>query len=233
MKKILMSMVLCTVAGGAYAQNYLVDNPDNHSYFGARVGLDVSSAAGAHDGDYCNSAGFHVGAVYNVPLWMNLNFEPGLHLFYDTFGTRVTMMSGGDLIDGVPLEGKGSVRNFGFRIPFNFGYRFDFTENMSVSVYTGPVMNINLVARSHWNDIHVGNYYEDMSEFNGSLFGTGGFKRVDFQWQFGVGVSYDNYYLTIGGGVGMTNVFDGPLSDSVYDDSYRRNTFNLALGYNF
>lgn len=231
MKKLIISAALLVTAIGMSAQNYLLNNPDNHAYFGARVGLDVTSASGYGDpGTYVNSPGFHIGAIYNIPLVSNLYFEPGLHIFYDTFGSRINM---GVENAAMMTVANGSIRNFGFRIPFNFGYRFDFTDEISVSVYTGPVLNVNLTAHQSWNNPVIDGKITDLSELDGSVFGTGGFKRTDFQWQFGAGISYMQYYLTIGGGVGITNVYKGPLDGKILDDSFRRNTFNLAVGYNF
>ena len=101
------------------------------SFLGVRVGLDISSAANG-GGYYSNKAGFSAGAVYNIPLWRNLYFEPGLSVFYNPFGTTswdsyevsVPVISNGQPVmgsDGKPLtETKeiayqidGSIRNFG------------------------------------------------------------------------------------------------------------------------
>ena len=67
------------------ATSYMFDNPDNTTYFGARIALDISSAANG-GGAYSNKAGFSAGVVYNIPLWMNLYFEPGLSVFLNNFG---------------------------------------------------------------------------------------------------------------------------------------------------
>lgn len=230
MKKILISLTLAATAAGAAAQNYLIENPDNRAYFGVRAGLDISSAKGGED-VYVNSPGFHVGAIYQIPIKLNFYFEPGLHFFYDTFGTRITTGIRPDW--GMAYELEGSVRNVGFRVPFNFGYHFDFTDNISVSVYTGPVLNFNITAKNHLNRSGIPELDEGLYFSDTSLFGTGGFKRFDMQWQFGVGISYDKYYLTVGGGVGVTKAFNGPVDDKLFKDYFRRNTFNLALGYNF
>ena len=227
--------MLAAVATGicASAQNYLISNPDNRSYLGVRAGLDVTSVAGT-DAVYTNSAGFHIGAIYNMPLWLNLYFEPGLHFYYDTFGTRMSAMTVVTEDQGpLPYVVNGSIRNAGFRIPFNFGYHFDFTDDISVSLYTGPVLNFNISARQCWDEPDIQGLIVDYRPDEGSLFGKGGFSRIDMQWQFGIGCSYQQYYITVGGGVGMTNVFDGPASPRDYDVKFRRNTFNLALGYNF
>lgn len=210
MKRLLISLLTAaTIGGTASAQNYLVENPDNKAYFGARVGLDITSTAGEVLDVYNNGAGFTVGAIYNIPVVKNFYFEPGLHLFYDTFGEEL-MTAGG------PTPTSASIRNFGFRIPFNFGYRFDFTDEMSIYLFTGPVFNVNLTASEHIKD----------AGSSTSLFDYG-FKRTDFQWDFGVGYSYGKLYAQIGGGVGITKVCKNSY------EQFRRNTFNISIGYNF
>ncbi|MDE5607933.1 MAG: PorT family protein [Muribaculaceae bacterium] len=202
------------LGSAASAQNLLFENPDNKPYFGARVGLDVTSTAGETYDTYTNGAGFNVGAIYNIPVVKNFYFEPGLSLFYNTFGQEISVDA------DFPIEIKTSIRNFGFRVPFNFGYRFDFTDDMSIYIYTGPVLNINITAKEHFD----GN--GTMVSSTHSLMGNG-FKRADMQWDFGVGYSYNNLYVQVGGGVGVTKVFSSAV------ESFRRNTFNLAVGYNF
>ena len=77
--------MLCAI--GASAQySYMFNNPENHSYLGVRASLDISSASNG-GGNYSNQAGFSAGMIYNIPLFANLYFEPGLSVFYDTFGT--------------------------------------------------------------------------------------------------------------------------------------------------
>ena len=217
MKRTLTSIVAAiALVGSVSAQNYLLNNPDNKSYLGIRAGVDISSTAGAVVDTYGNGAGFTIGAIYNIPLWQNLYFEPGVHLFYDTFDY--------DFVDPESLpafeEFDGSIRNLGFRIPFNFGYHFDFTDDISVSLFTGPVLNTNLTAKTHFDGI---------KEFNHSIM-ENGFKRFDMQWDFGVSMTYaHNYYVAITGAVGMTKAYN----PSVDLTGFRRNTCNISIGYNF
>ncbi len=220
MKKTLILAALLAGSLTAGAQT-LFDNENNHAYFGARIGLDVTSASDGH-GIYSNGAGFHVGAVYNIPLYMNFYFEPGVSIFYNTFGQQVTTAWNEDVPGDVPFTVDGSIRNFGFRVPFNLGFRFDLTDEIGVSLYTGPVLNYSITAKEHWDKVGG----EEIMD-GGSLFGYRGFKHFDLQWDFGVGLSYQKYYLSVGGAVGVTKVFDNPVID------FRRNNFTIALGYNF
>lgn len=220
MNKFIISLIALGGAMSASAQADLLDNPDNHAYFGARVALDISSTA---DGNSCysNGAGFSIGAIYNIPLYKNLYFEPGLSIFYDTFGEEFLDYYPDDTAYSID----GSIRNFGFRIPLVAGYHFDFTDDMQFSVFTGPQINLSLIAKEHY----PGNSY--------SIFGDQGFKHIDLQWALGVGFSWNQYYVSLSGGIGMTKARDWKSRDVnnaiTAIDSFRRNNFSLTLGYNF
>ncbi len=218
MKKKLIGLMSLAAAFTVSAQNSdytLYNNPDNAPYFGARLGVDITSTSGNND-VYNNGAGFTLGAVYNIPLWQNLYFEPGLSLFYDTFGMEI--VAGYD--EYGPYMINGSIRNFGFRIPMQFGYFFDFTDDVRIAPFTGPQLNVNLTAKEHWNDAK--DPLKDQS-----IFGEGGFKRLDLQWVIGVGVTYQKYYVSLSGGIGMTK------ARSLKYDNFRRNNINISIGYNF
>lgn len=219
MKRAMLAVTAAlSIIGALKAQsNLLLDNPENESYLGIRLGFDVSSTAGCIDDTYGNGAGFTLGAVYNIPLWQNLYFEPGLHLFYDTFDYDLSLPG---LREDLFTVYEGSIRNFGFRIPFNVGYHFDFTDDISVSLFTGPVLNTNITAKTHVNGL---------KDYSYSIM-ENGFKRFDMQWDFGVSMSYGhNYYVAISGAVGMTKAYNPGKGDL----NFRRNTCNIAVGYNF
>lgn len=222
MKKTLLGLMAIGAAITATAQNSdytIYNNPDNAPYFGARIGVDITSTSGNEESlpdSYNNGAGFTIGAIYNMPLWQNLYFEPGLSLFCDTFGTEMIASADGS----TPYTIDGSIRNFGFRIPLQFGYFFDFTDDVRIAPFTGPQLNLNITAKQHWN-----NPSDPMP--TESIFGVGGFKRFDLQWVIGVGVTYQKYYVALSGGIGMTKVRDLKF------DHFRRNTFNISIGYNF
>lgn len=220
MKKLIISLIALGGAMTASAQADLLDNPDNHAYFGARLSLDISSTADGND-SYSNGAGFSIGAVYNIPLYKNLYFEPGLSIFYDTFGTEALALD----TEGLPIGTvDGSIRNFGFRIPIVAGYHFDFTDDMQFSVFTGPQINLSLTAKEHF----PGQSY--------SIFGDQGFKHIDLQWALGVGLTWQKYYISLSGGIGMTKARDWKVradNNTYIVDSFRRNNFSITIGYNF
>lgn len=226
------------------AQSYMFDNPENRTFFGVRAGIDISSAANG-GAMFSNKPGFSAGAVYNIPVVANLYFEPGLYLFYNTFGTVHIADYAYTVVDDQGVENTlhkiyqvdGSLRNFGFRVPLNFGYHFDFADDLSVHFLTGPQINLSLVARYHQNEV-ITPAPEVVKSTSVDAFGTGGFKHVDLQWNFGVGITYQRYYMNVGGSVGMTKmksasvIAAGPYQVDLRRD-IRRNLFNITVGYNF
>lgn len=228
-------------ATAAQAASLVVDNPDNHPYFGARLGVDISSMANGGPW-YSSKAGFSLGAVYNIPLFMNLYFEPGLSIFYDTFGTLKYDAEANPLYqDGVPgqpeekvVQVDGSIRNLGFRIPMNIGYHFDFAEDLSLKVFTGPQINFSFLAKYHQNRYRLPVSDEIMESQSHSIFGTNGFKHIDLQWNFGLGLDYQRYYVGLTGSLGITKMME---SKALFPDNphkkLRRDLFTITVGYNF
>lgn len=226
------------------AQSYMFDNPENRTFFGVRAGLDVSSAANG-GAMFSNKAGFSVGAVYDIPVVANFYFEPGLYLFYNTFGTVHLEDYSYTLTDAEGNESElhklyqvdGTLRNFGFRVPLTFGYHFDFSDELSLHVFTGPQVNLGLVARYHQNEV-ITPADQVVKSTSVNAFGTGGFKHIDFQWNFGVGLAWRHYYMSVGGSVGITDMKSasviqaGPYAIDLRRD-VRRNLFNISVGYNF
>lgn len=238
------AILAATAAPAVDAQSYMFDNPENRTYFGVRAGIDVCSTSNGGP-IYSSKPGFTVGAVYNMPLWKNLYFEPGLSLFYNVFGTYTqqiqkqywTDADGNENSRDVLFAVDGTLRNFGFRIPLNFGYHFDFAPDLSVHVFTGFQLNLSAVARYHQNEVIEPNGNR-VSSASVSAFGTGGFKHADIQWNFGAGITYQRYYMSIGGSVGCTKMKSasvipcGPY-EARLDRNIRRDLFNISVGYNF
>ena len=230
--------LLSLAALPAMSQSAVLSNPGNHARWGIRASLDISVPGKINGAKvYHNDVGFSAGVVYQLPLVANLYFEPGLGIFYNTIGANqwtsfteeVTNPSTGVVEDvEVPYQIDGSIRNFGFRIPLLIGYHFDFTEDIKVNVFTGPQLNLSLVSRYHQDEVKVPGYESPSSST--SLFGTNGFKHADLQWKFGVGISYQKYYLDLSGAWGMTKI----MSTSEFAPrNIRRNLFSITLGYNF
>lgn len=236
MKKLvlLLGAVIAACSLSVKAQDISFDSDNNSPFLGVRLGLDISCPTNLKMSNlggtgsslsiplFENGAGFDLGVVYNIPLWKNLYFEPGLSIYYNTMGSDVTTMD--DPETGSPEELSASVRRFGFRIPFQVGYRVDFSQ-FSLSAFTGPVLSAGIVGRSH-----ATLKYDGMKESESeNAYGKEGFlNRYDVGWKIGVGAEYNNFVLQLSGTIGMCNMLDG--ADGV---KYRDNNVALTVGYNF
>lgn len=224
MKKILTAFLLLAAGVAAANAQVSLDSPDNHPYFGVRLGLDITCpgdiGSGAFKVDlYKPGAGFSAGAVYNIPVWKNLYFEPGLMLYYSTMGLDVDGLNADGTYNGLSA----SVRRFGFRIPFRFGYRFDFAD-ASVHVFTGPQLEVGLVGRLHAS--YDDGYGKESESTN--IYSDSDFRRTNLAWQFGAGVGFArNWYAELCGAVGMLDLHSGSAA------SYHQSNVTISLGYNF
>ncbi len=222
MKKTLWSLLFILCVLGAQGQNPdWFDSGTNHTRFGVRLSWDLNSPSTSFNNiipTYHNGSGLSAGAFLNVPLYKNMYIEPGLSLYYNTMIISQNIRD--DIELDYPLTPEGSLRNSGFRIPLVVGYRFDFTDDVSVSVFTGPQLNLGLTMKEYVNATHRRESLYDH-----------GWHRCDAQWLFGLRFYYsDNWIADITGGIGMTNMVD----TSIYKNGkFRRNTFSIGIGYLF
>lgn len=224
MKKQLTALSLAAAACmPAFAQNPVFNNPDNEAYFGIRVAGEVTCPGDFKVGNmglgmFSNGGGIEFGAVYNVPVVANFYVEPGLKFFYNSTPVDKDLLK--TIESEVPVESM-SMRRFGLRVPVMLGYHFDLTDDFKVSVFTGPELEVGLSGKEHMKV-----YGESTSE---SMYGDeGGFRRADLLWDFGAGVSYQQFYFGVSGGIGMLNMAD--LGDNL---KWRENRVSFTLGYNF
>lgn len=202
------------------AQNSIVNNPDNKAYFGIRAAGEIScpgEVTAEHVGMdvYKNGGGFEIGGIYNIPVVANFYIEPGLKFYYNTYSVKDEILQ----LVNMPLNSI-SIRKFGMRVPVMAGYHFDFTDDINVSVFTGPELEIGFSAKAHAKGPGI-------SESESMYGDDGGMNRVDLLWGIGAGVTYQHFYFGVSGGIGMLNMFD----DS--DIKFHENRVSFSLGYNF
>lgn len=238
MKKILLAAASLLIALGASAQSYLLDNPNNHGYFGIRgsYNLSLPTKVKSTIGDntytnkkkvFGNGSGFSLGVVYNQPLVANLYLEPGVTFAYTTESFKNTMDMFPAFFDKKMKHS--SARKFSVEIPVQVGYHFDFTPDVSLAISTGPVLKVGIVDDYYLTaDKTAGGRIHK----SGSLYGEdGALNRVDCAWRIGVGFNIaTNYYIGVSGDLGMVNMLKSDMDGAV---SMHDNAFNVTLGYNF
>lgn len=189
--------------------------------FGARLSMEVTVPGGGTS-YYKTGSGFTVGGVMKLELPKNFYFEPGLLFYY-------TSMSSKDLITFDQFYYQGGVKEYGIRLPLNFGYTLEASDQWSVDFYTGPWINFNINATQNLDPNFstpdpVPDKTVNMMKH--------GWKRVDAMWGFGLSFTFaENYHIGISGGVGFT-----PLAKFGNRDKkvrIHRNIVAISLGYNF
>ena len=223
MKKFLVSLMLVMTAGvTVMAQNTIVNNPDNKAYFGIRLGGEVTcpgkiSVDNLGLSAFKNGGGVEFGGIYNVPVVANFYIEPGLKFFYNTYSMKDEFVKA--LQDDIIFNSV-SFKKFGMRVPVMAGYHFDFTDDVKVSLFTGPELEIGFSAKEY-----IKGHNFDVSE---SLYGDeGGMNRVNLLWGIGAGISYKHLYFGVNGGIGMLNMVDEP------GVKFHENRVTFNIGYNF
>ncbi len=232
-RNFLLSLLLLSSAG-AWAQNSILDNPNNKPYFGARLSIDASipgdvkysvGNASFKSDLFGTGGGLSIGGVYNIPIVANLYVEPGLDFYYHTNSINV-----GNYVDENASNSdfkNRSLRKFGMRIPVQIGYQFDFSPSTSFAIYTGPVLNVGFS-----NDYYLTTKEFDYIEYHesGSMYDS--MNRADLSWRIGVGVNFlKNYYVGLSGDIGMLNMLKN--NDDGMKVKMHENGFQLSIGYNF
>ena len=206
----------------ARAQGNIFDNPDNRTYFGLRLGGDVICPGDYKTGNfktdlYKNGAGLNAGLIFNLPVWKNMYFEPGIKIYYNNMGVDVEYMDVGQDVSGYKM----SLRRSGFRIPLRIGYHFDF-EPVQIHVFTGFEPDMAWWGRVHQSMKLNG---KDWSS-NDKLYTDAQMRRFDIGWQLGAAISYHSWWFEICGNLGMLDLQPGKTS-------YHQNYCAFTLGYNF
>lgn len=209
-------------AGALSAQSSIVNNPANKGYFGVRVSGDIACPGKVKSGgvslDMFNvGGGVEAGAIYNAPIVANFYVEPGVKLFYNTYSVKKDII---DITDGYMDLNSISYHKFGVRVPVQLGYHFDFTDDVKVSVFTGPELEIGFLDRCHGKG-------DDYSEWVDAYGDEGSMNRVNVLWNIGAGVTYNQFYFGVTGAIGMCNMMDES------NIKFHESRVSLSLGYNF
>lgn len=221
-KSIIALSAIVLSCASVSAESSIFNSGDNKAYLGVRVGANVTCPGDVKVNNigidfFKNGGGIEFGAVYNMPVVANFYVEPGLKLYYDTYSVDLDIVDA--IIDEYSISSL-SVRKFGLRVPVMAGYHFDFTDEIKAHVFTGPEFELGLSAKEH---VKVGKVSE-----SSSLYGEdSGMNRVNCLWNIGAGISYQRYYFSVTGAIGMVNMYkDSPTK-------FRENRVTFSIGYNF
>ncbi len=230
MKKLLLSTTLVVGAVlSCAAEGVTSDNSNRRAYFGVRLSGDLvcpgpltAKIDGHNYGEkmFKNGGGFEIGGIYNIPVMKHLYIEPGLKFFYNSVSFTDEYLREMENETHTNLNSM-SVRKLGIRIPVMIGYRFTFTDDLNLQIFTGPELEVGFSSKTH---IKGGNF--DISESN---YGDeDGFKRTNFTWAFGAGLNIKQFYVAISGNAGWVNLLKD--ADGL---SYHESRAAITLGYNF
>ena len=220
------------------SQPYVLNNPNNRSYFGLRLSGESSIPGTVGYGNirekmFDAGAGISVGAIYNQPIVANFYVEPGVEFYYDTQKFNIE----DDTMQDAHWKSR-STRSFGMRVPVMLGYHFDFSPKWNIAVFTGPVLKVGfsndyyLTTETRYDSDGVA--YRDHS--SGTMYDKSNpvdlsQRRVDVAWRIGIGTNFlDHYYIGVSGDLGMINQIKSS-NNGAY--TMHNNLFQFTLGYNF
>lgn len=219
---IILSCIVC--ACGVQAQSIaespvLNQNPTRHG-FSTHLAFELTTPTGSQ-GRWTTGGGATLTLAYTwyiTPRWF---ISPGVAAFYSTMGT--------DFIPEYDHIYEGTVKNYGARIPLMAGYRINLPYDLSLSIATGPQLNINIYAKEHPSPDFNADIIEPGDPID--LFGCG-FHRLDLQWGFFAGITYKEHYcLGLSGAAGITNV--ASMNQGPRQLNIRRNNVAFMLIYKF
>lgn len=133
----LLTIAAACIALGVQAQEPATEPLSRH-YLGAGASFDVNIPSGSH-GQWTTGSGVTAGVDYAYLFNRNFFGATGLKLYYRTMGINSDQV-GNDLYEA-------TARNIGLRIPFMVGYTAPVSDNVAMSVATGPELDVNLYAR--------------------------------------------------------------------------------------
>lgn len=199
--------------------NVSAKSSDKNSYFGLKAGFDINIPGDWHnDGGsikmFRNGCGFNIGVVYNAWLGKGFYLEPGLSLYYDSYSYYGVFSNEGIIADKDPR-----LYKIGIRIPVVAGYEFNITDNLGMTIFSGPELNYSFAGkyvvknRRFWGDMEDSPFITQ--------------RRVDCAWKVGVGFPINDFTLSVEGDIGMTDLMKNP------DISFRENRCTIGLTYYF
>ena len=219
------------------------NNASQEITWSIRTGLNVSNIPGLDedDMDFKAKAGFHMGLLLDIPVQLPVRgFSMQSGLFYTMRGAKYKESE-----DGYKYTEK--VASHYFQIPVYWSYKYDF-GSVAVSAFTGPYIAVGLGGIYKMTGSGSGKksvdknalfgkeykeseYNEKESDDNNEVYdgGNWGWKRFDFGWSLGAGVTFDRIYVGLQYDWGFIS-----MEHEDYEEYRPKNrNFSLSVGYTF
>lgn len=190
--------------------------------FGVRTAMELTIPGKSGIEAYQTGAGFTVGAIYSIPIYGKISFEPGLMLFYTTMTAQQDFQINGFLYQD-------TARNIGLRIPLMFNYNIAVSPLLDLIIGTGPWFNFSVYA--HENILPNMTAPEHVPSTRINLFNHG-WNHFDAAWGFNLCVTFAKSYFM---GITASAAFTPLASFGNHNKTIKvyRNTIAFSLGYNF
>ena len=210
MKKFLVAIVAVLFAAPSFAQYSSGGFTLSEStvYYGARVGLNVSTITGDDTDNAKAKAGMNLGGV------IGLRVSDTTPIFLES-GLYFTMC-------GAKGEGKEKIDLNYLEIPILFKYGIQVTDDIAVLPYLGPTFRFGVGGSMKTDDGTGAGNTNTMTSFKSDRY-----SRPDVGMKIGCGAEYNKLYLELGYQFGITNIRD---DDNI---SQHNGAFFVNFGVNF
>jgi len=224
MKKIFLTLVLCSFVGAMFAQGLK---------FGVTAGLNASKinmgSADMGGMDNVFKAGFQAGVVLDYGITPNFSIIPELN-----FSQKGTKLSGSET--GVKVDWNMTLNYL--TLPINAAYKFDLGMDQKLMVFAGPYFGYGISTSNKIKgkangvemNIDFADFLDEMGLENDALkFGSKDdqFKPFDFGVNVGVGYQYTKIFFKVQYNLGLTNIIPAE------DETWKNSNVGVTVGYMF
>lgn len=204
--------------------------------FGAKTGLNLSSAS-VNDANASKfKAGYHVGVTVEYELPRDFLIQSGL--FFSTKGSKQEDLNGSGYVGGKP-DFTHTFNQLYLEIPIFGAYRMGISDKINLVLGVGPYLAYGIGGKTK-QKLNSGVWADGKTEIEWDTFGDGVYdnnrdwlkgeslNRFDFGGGFKADLEYSKYTF----GVGLTSSIINISKKEGYSDSkYRNVNVSISLGY--